>query len=277
MIVSHRPALPLRPYVRYYYGLTCAMDGVEQLQPVPARSPQIIEFMFGTPYRVQRLNLGITEDAHPVTLVGAKTHRHVNLLLTGKVDAFTVAFEPAGFVSLFSVPAEDLTDADLDARSALGRTMDDLWQRLAEAGSFGSRVAVADAFFSGHCPDFLVPSAIRQAARIMHGYDGSLRIDKLAQRLDISTRQFQRRFRYEIGITPRLYARVVRFEAALRQKAVAPQMLWTDIAHSLGYFDQMHMIHDFRQLSGDTPTGISDHLDMFVRPEVELKIAHLNT
>jgi AraC-like DNA-binding protein len=276
VIVSHRPAFPLRPYVRYYYGLTCAIGGVEQLQPVPARSPQIIEFMFGTPYRVQRLHLGTTEVAHSIALVGAKTHRHVNLLLTGKVDAFTVAFEPAGFVSLFSMPAEDLTDADVDATSALGRTMDDLWQRLAQAGSFSSRVAVADVFFSARCPDFLAPSAIRRAARIMQACNGAVRIDGLAKRLDMSTRQFQRRFRSDIGITPRLYARIVRFEAALRRKAAARQPPWTEVAHSLGYFDQMHMIHDFKQLSGNTPTGIADHLDMFVAPEVALRVAQLH-
>ena len=57
-------------------------------------------------------------------------------------------------------------------------------------------------------------------------------------------------------------------EAALRRKAVAPAMRWTDIAYDLGYHDQMHMVHDFNQLSGDNPTTICGQLDMFVKPEV---------
>jgi hypothetical protein len=55
----------------------------------------------------------------------------------------------------------------------------------------------------------------------------------------VGDRQFERRFRYEIGIPPKLYARIVRFEAALRRKAAAPATQWTDIAHILGYHDQM--------------------------------------
>ena len=81
-------------------------------------------------------------------------------------------------------------------------------------------------------------------------------------------RQFERRFRYEIGIPPKLYARIARFEAALRRKAAAPAMQWTDIAHALGYHDQMHMVHDFKRLSGDSPTAICGQLDMFVHPEL---------
>jgi transcriptional regulator GlxA family with amidase domain len=81
-------------------------------------------------------------------------------------------------------------------------------------------------------------------------------------------RQFERRFRHEIGIPPKLYARIIRFEAAVRRKAVAPAMRWTDIAHALGYYDQMHMVRDFNRLSGDSPTAICGQLDMFVRPEV---------
>jgi AraC-like DNA-binding protein len=65
-----------------------------------------------------------------------------------------------------------------------------------------------------------------------------------------------------------MYARIVRFEAALHRKAASPITHWTDIAHALGYHDQMHMVHDFNRLSGDTPTAICRQLDMFVRPEL---------
>jgi AraC-like DNA-binding protein len=48
----------------------------------------------------------------------------------------------------------------------------------------------------------------------------------------------------------------------------APDTRWTDVAHALGYHDQMHMVHDFNRLSGDSPTAIGSQLDMFVQPEV---------
>jgi transcriptional regulator GlxA family with amidase domain len=82
----------------------------------------------------------------------------------------------------------------------------------------------------------------------------------------LSLRQFERCFRYEIGIPPKVCAGIVRFEAALRYKAAAPAVQWTDIAQALGYHDQMHMVHDFKSLFGDCPTVISSQLDMFVLP-----------
>jgi len=80
-----------------------------------------------------------------------------------------------------------------------------------------------------------------------------------------------------IGIPPKLYARIVRFEAALRRKAAVPESRWTDIAHSLGYHDQMHMVHDFNRLSGDSPTAIGGQLDMFVQPEVDSAHGHASS
>ena len=54
----------------------------------------------------------------------------------------------------------------------------------------------------------------------------------------------------------KLFARGVRFEAALKRKKQAPGLRWTDVAHELGYYDHMHMVHDFELLAGATP---SDH------------------
>jgi AraC-like DNA-binding protein len=94
------------------------------------------------------------------------------------------------------------------------------------------------------------------------------RISDLAHQTGLGIRQFERRLRREVGIAPKLYARIVRFEAALRRKSAAPGMQWTDIAHQPGYHDQMHMVHDFNQLSGESPTSICTQHDMFVKPEV---------
>ena len=65
---------------------------------------------------------------------------------------------------------------------------------------------------------------------------------------------------------PKLYARVTRFEAALEFKTRAPDLKWTDIAHDLGYHDQMHMVHDFRQLADSTPSDLLPYLDLLVPP-----------
>jgi transcriptional regulator GlxA family with amidase domain len=133
---------------------------------------------------------------------------------------------------------------------------------------FADRVRIANEYLSARLPAHESVGAIAHTAAQMLMNAGCVRVPDLADAVGLGIRQFERRFRYEIGIPPKLYARIVRFEAALHSKAADPATQWTDIAHALGYHDQMHMVHDFNRLSGDSPTAISGQLDMFVHPEL---------
>jgi AraC-like DNA-binding protein len=263
-----RPAPALRQLVRYYYQFDLDLRGRTLLQPVPARSPQAIEFTFGTPYIVRRLARGSVERAHPVALIGAQTFRRVDLVMQGKVDAFTIVFQPGGLFRLFSVPAQVLTNDHFEGRSALGRRLGELERRLGDVTSFHDRVRVADDWLSARRPVADTISDTARAAAEVLSRNGCVRVLDLALGAGIGVRQFERRFVHEIGVTPKLYARIARFEAALRRKAATPKVRWTDIAHALEYHDQMHMVHDFNRLSGASPTAIGGQLDMFVQPEL---------
>jgi AraC-like DNA-binding protein len=267
-MLCSNPGPALRHLIRYYYQVETQLAGRTALQPVPARSPQAIEFTFGMPYEVRRLDRDSVKNAHPIALIGAQTFRRVNLIMHGRVDAFTIVFQPGGMLVLFSVPAEEVTNDDFDGEAALGRGLGELERQLGDAVSFIDRVRVADAYLCAKRPAFDSVSGIANAAMEVLLTSGCVRVSDLAHNAGFGIRQFERRFRYEIGIPPKLYARIVRFEAALRRKAAAPETRWTDIAHALGYHDQMHMVHDFNRLSGDSPTAIGGQLEMFVQPEV---------
>ncbi len=69
----------------------------------------------------------------------------------------------------------------------------------------------------------------------------------------MSQRRFLDRFRGEVGIAPKLFARVQRFQAVIRKVHTLRDVDWAAIAVECGYFDQAHFIHDFRAFSGFTP------------------------
>lgn len=268
MIVSYRPVPALRRLIRYYYQVDAIQAVRTVVQPVPARSPQAIEFTFGTPFEVHRRDRSDVRNAYPIALIGAQTYRRVDLVMRGKIDAFTIVFQPGGLSALFALPAVTLTDEDFDGEAVLGRGIGELERQLGDTTAFAERVRIADKFLCEKCPALDRVSGISKAAMSVQVSAGCLRVSDLAQKTGLGIRQFERRFRDEIGMAPKLYARIVRFESALRRKAAAPVMRWTDIAHSLGYHDQMHMVHDFNRLSGDSPTVIGNRLDMFVQPEI---------
>jgi AraC-like DNA-binding protein len=268
VLLASRPAPALKHLIRHYYQVTDSLLGRVSLQPVPARSPQILEFMFGTHYQVRRRGCDATENVRAVALVGSRTSPSAELILSGNVDAFTIVFLPGAFSMLFGVPAVELTNGDFNGQEVLGHRINELYARLGEVSAYQHRVHVADSFLTAIRPTTESASTIVRTARAMIRNNGSVRISEIALRTGLGLRQFERRFTREIGISPKLYARILRFEAALQRRAVSPTTPWTDIAHDLGYHDQMHMVHDFTRLSGDSPDAIARHLDMFVQPEV---------
>jgi transcriptional regulator GlxA family with amidase domain len=94
----------------------------------------------------------------------------------------------------------------------------------------------------------------------MFSQHGTMGVSQLARDAGLGVRQFERNFMQAIGVTPKRFARVARFQSALDAKLAWPDRSWLHIAHDLEYFDQMHMIRDFQSLGGETPTQLLSQL-----------------
>ena len=254
---------PLKPFVRKYVQLeVSAVD----LWPVPARSITCIEFTFGKPYRIHRFDGSPVETTYPAILIGAKTQNRIRLELRGRVETFAIFFQPTGLQRLFSLPGNLIVDEHYEAHTVLGSAMTSLYLRLSEAKSFCKRVQIADTYFTQRIPRVCSRSLVDAAARDIIWRQGHIRISQLVSHIGIGLRQFERRFVHDIGIGPKQYARIIRFEAAMRKKVEFPGLNWTQIAHQLDYHDQMHMVHDFQSLSGGSPTSLAPYFDFLSSP-----------
>jgi len=263
MLRTVEPAEQLKSFVRKYVQLEVS---AAELWPVPARSITCIEFTFGEPYRIHRVDRSSVEITHPAILIGAKTHNRIRLELRGRVETFVIFFQPTGLQRLFSLPGNLIVDEHYEASAVLGTVMRGLHFQLAEAESFLARVQIANTYFTRRIPciqDLCVADA---AVREIISSQGCIRIPELAQHAGIGLRQFERRFVHDLGINPKLYARIIRFEAAMRKKASSLALNWTQIAHELEYHDQMHMVHDFQSLSGESPTSLAPHFELLSSP-----------
>jgi AraC-like DNA-binding protein len=119
---------------------------------------------------------------------------------------------------------------------------------------------------------------IGQTANRLFAHNGLIGVAEMATSCHLTPRQFERRFLDQVGVSPKLYARIVRFNAALDRKLQCPNRSWTEIAHALHYHDQMHMVHDFQDLAGNTPSQLFARLDII--PEFHSTFAssiHLHT
>jgi AraC-like DNA-binding protein len=258
----HKPAPGLEQFVRFYVQREAQIRGAAVVHPVPARANPMIEFIFGDSFDV----LDLAQMAHRkspsnVVVVGPQTYRRVEMQLQGNLESFVIMLQPDGLHRLFSIPMHDLTDQDYEGHSVLGSFVSQARERLGNSRSFEDRVGLVDELLL--CRSFLSLSfdGVSAAAHRIIQTGGRVGIAALADRAGLGMRQFERRFIQKVGMRPKLFARIARFEAALESKARFVTRSWTDVAHDFGYYDQMHMVHDFAEFTGGTPTETLTQLE----------------
>jgi transcriptional regulator GlxA family with amidase domain len=84
---------------------------------------------------------------------------------------------------------------------------------------------------------------------------GQLRVEQLAEKVGWSRRQIEREFRSGVGVSPKVLARIIRFQNLLRLVGESELREWADVALAVGYADQPHMVREFREFSGQSPTA----------------------
>jgi AraC-like DNA-binding protein len=232
-------------------GLSGTVD-----EPVPARLEQTLEFQFGEHFEV----FSATQRDHTrsITLVGSYTEGDWTVTLKSGIISFGVFFQPTGLSRLFRIPPAEFSNRAFNALDVGSYGLSELYHQLAACPSFPARVAVMETFLlalAARVPARQVDLAYDAAARIFEA-NGAVRLRDFAEEYGLSIRQLERRLIRAIGIPPKTYARVARFQTALDRKLMTPYLSWMSIAHDLGYHDQMHMVHDFHELAGAAPSEI---------------------
>ena len=105
------------------------------------------------------------------------------------------------------------------------------------------------------------PDPVASAANRLFANNGIQPVSAMATAVGLSPRQFERRFLAQVGVPPKLYARIIRFNAALDDKLCHPGRAWSQIANDQHYFDQMHLVHDCRAFTGESPSQFLARLE----------------
>lgn len=262
------PAAALKAYVRFYAQREGCLGDETLIHPVTARAAPILEFMFGDPCEVRRARHPGTETSPRAVIVGVQTNRRLHLVIRGKPKSFVIFFQPAGLHRLFSLPMDELRDRDYEARAVLGSCVSLLERRLADCASFAERARMADSFLLLRSMETPARDGVSEAARRILLNRVPNRVSDLARAAGMSVRQFERKFVHQVGLPPKWYARIARFELALESKANSPEKSWTEVAYDSGYCDQIHMVHDFKEFTGQAPTETLNQLETLFREQL---------
>jgi AraC-like DNA-binding protein len=225
------------------------VEDVRVLVPVAGRAPQIVRLPDGSPTLIVRVLEGARSG--DVSVSGPRT-RALFKHATGVAHAVILQFKPGWSMPLLGVAANVLTDRIVLLDDLWGRAGRDLGLELVAARSVPEvldRLSDAIADRARHARE---PASARLARRAVRLLDGDeVRVEHVAKRLGVSARHLRRAFTETIGIGPKDYARTVRLRRAVRKAATSRD--WGRIAADAGYYDQSHLITDFRELVGLTP------------------------
>lgn len=165
----------------------------------------------------------------------------------------TIHFRPGGAAAFLPAPQHDLEDECVSLEAVWGRAASTLRARLIEAASVPERIALLESFLLARMRsrDPAVQAVLHAAER-----RPSLRVADACTLTGLSARRLITSFRSEVGLTPKTYLRVRRFQAAMRLLD-AGDVRGARIATDLGYFDQAHFNREFRSFTAMTPTQYS--------------------
>jgi AraC-like DNA-binding protein len=166
-----------------------------------------------------------------------------------------IHFKPGGAFPFFKLPLDELWNSHVSLADLWGADAGILRECLLAAPTPEAKLLTLEKYLLAHA---LKPldrhPAVRFALAQFHGLHPPRTIGEVTNQIGLSSRHFIQLFSGEVGLTPKLFCRVRRFQQVLQLLHTGRDCNWVDIAADCGYFDQAHFIHDFKAFSGINPS-----------------------
>jgi len=251
----HIPRPPLAEFVELFwlyegYAPAHAMERV-----LPDGAMQMVINLHEDTFRVYDRHNPERFQRFPGGLLCGARSSFVVIDTACQTSTMGVHFKPGGTLPFFAEPAGALRDVDAPLDALWGAAAKDLRERLCAAATPEARFRILEQALlarvrlplAGHAA---IAFALRQFREVPPAWS----VADVAEQSGLSPRRFIQLFSEEVGLTPKLFCRIRRFQRVLRRVDGEQRVAWTDIAAACGYCDQAHLIRDFQAFAGLRPT-----------------------
>lgn len=252
----HQPAFPLNQFIDsiFYYEGFSPVHALDRF--LPDGNTELILNLTDSPQHIHdNITLKVTQSCHNAWVSGVRT-RPITIP-SGKGNRMMVVVFKKGLAHPFyRFPMSELTDSVVMAELVFGCDILDLRERLLASHSIDEMFCLMEMFLvkqagerlhnKNACIEFAVVSIVRQP--------GLFKMQNLLEQIDYSQKHFIDLFKRQVGVTPKQYLRIMRFQNTVQElERTASGFDWSGLALQNGFYDQAHFINDFRDLSGFTP------------------------
>lgn len=199
---------------------------------------------------------GVVCEVRPGTVLTGLATRFQIIDTAEQEQVMGVCFRPGGTVPFFAFPVHEICNqgASLEVLWSPHRTSllrDELLSTPTPLGKLDVMARALRAAWRGRA----LHPAVQFALCAFRTRPSMPTITAVTDAIALSPKRFIERFKADVGLTPKRYCRLLRFQRAVRHAHLATAVDWTHLALACGYFDQAHFNHDFRAFSGITPTA----------------------
>ena len=247
------PSGTLAPYIKRYWAIENVLDKDEICiqRIIPTGLPELLLYFTSRP-KILTNNRHLSDNS---ALYGQQNDFY-DLELTGNVSVFSIVFQPQGLMHFFNFPLNEICNRNVSLKDIDGQAGRDLEEKMNEAITFQQRVNVVETYLfdllKNNFADFEF-KRINHISELIKQTHGNININQMASAACLSRKQFERVFSNQIGISPKQYLRIIRFQSAIFHKQQNNNMNMIELTYKSGYFDQSHFIADFKSLCGMTP------------------------
>ena len=198
-----------------------------------------------------------TVGSRRTSVIGTMT-RSLTVSTNGPVDLLGVRFRPGGLSAFLTLDAAELTDTQADLTNFWGQLAEQVWHRLGEAIVTDRIWLLREVLGARANGRIQIDPFVHHCVTRIESVRGGFRIGDLEKSTGLSTRQIERKFARDLGISPKIFARVIRFRRVVAAVANRASPHWATLAVDFGFADQPHLAREFKAFSGLTP---ADYLD----------------
>lgn len=266
-IATRRPAAHLAPYVRELTGYTEQTPGPLRRRELP--TPQAVVILeLGPPLQIVEPGEDRRASRHPGGFIAGLSDAATLTAHDGYQRGIQLNLTPIGARLAFGVPMAELTGRVVSFRDLLPREHGSLPERLEELPSWDARLDLVEQTIGARIASARVETrVVSWALRRVEESGGAVDIAALSRELGYSQKHVIHLFRDQVGIPPKLFARLVRFDRLIQRLKSGPPGTWAELAADVGYYDQAHLVRDVRQFAGATPTQVrADLIDLLSLP-----------
>jgi AraC-like DNA-binding protein len=196
----------------------------------------------------------VPESGAPRCVISGARLKSMRSASTEAMQVIGIRLRPGVAYLLTGAGAEQWAGRREPLSAVLGTCVDELATQVGAAPHANAQFDLLEAFLVARLTGKQVDGRVCLALHLMQQSRGAMRVAEIAQRCGPSSRQLERLLRLWVGISPKVLARIARFQAAMVSAGERPATEWAYVAAEQNYADQAHLIHEFSDFTGASPT-----------------------